>query len=547
MPIGWHETIPHIMRKVEQLNPQSILDVGVGFGKFGVLLREKLELPFNRYEKSTWRLQIDGVEAFTGYQNPLHEYVYNRVYYENIATLVDQLPHYDVILMINVLERFEKSAGLALLKSLLPKTKKAIIISTPQYPDRPTEYMGNKFEEHKSRWTNIDLCEFDFISESVRIETNQALIYILFPPSETAVGSPSADQVKSKPLVLKKNQLTIGYFLPHHNLTGGLKMLLEQMRQLQKLGHRIVAFYRGDPGEDVLPTWFDLQVDKEVLVPKNESYLSYLDDCEIGIAGWLEQIPELASASIPIVYWEQGNEWIFGDHLTLAHRTYLQQCFAQPIELASVSPFVAKILAARYQRTSKVIPNGIDVDFYQPGKPSNNNVILLVGNPNLHFKGFDVAIRTLLRVWKSGYRFKVKWVSPVNPKLDSIPFPFPIEYVVNPPQRELAQLYRNADLFLFTSWYEGFGMPPLEAMASGVPVVATRCGGIDAYMVDRVNAILVDPGDVNGLSEGIIHLLKNPQERQVFSKNGRDTAMQFSFANIANQLEQYLVSLVQKQ
>jgi glycosyltransferase involved in cell wall biosynthesis len=338
--------------------------------------------------------------------------------------------------------------------------------------------------------------------------------------------------------------LTIGYILPHHNLTGGVKMLLEQMRHLHNKGHKIIAFYRGDSGAKVLPDWVNLNIEKEILVPLGESYLSYMDECDIGIAGWLEQLPELANARIPIVYWEQGNEWIFGEKLPPEYRSYLQQCYSQPFSLACVSPIVSKAIEARYKRKSWVIPNGIDVDFYYPAAPLKENEILLVGNPHLLFKGFDIAIRTLFRVWKLGYQFKVKWICQVPPQLDDVPFPFPIKYIVSPTQAELAEMYRESDIFLFTSWYEGFGMPPLEAMASGVPVVSIRCGGVDVYMKDGEYALLADPGDVKGLAEGIIRLLDDPEERQRLSENGRATAMKFKFSSIIKELEQYLIYLV---
>jgi glycosyltransferase involved in cell wall biosynthesis len=60
-------------------------------------------------------------------------------------------------------------------------------------------------------------------------------------------------------------------------------------------------------------------------------------------------------------------------------------------------------------------------------------------------------------------------------------------------QDELPVLYRGHDAFLFTSRYEAWGMPVLEAMASGVPVVATHCMGVDSFAKPGVNALLADP------------------------------------------------------
>lgn len=54
-------------------------------------------------------------------------------------------------------------------------------------------------------------------------------------------------------------------------------------------------------------------------------------------------------------------------------------------------------------------------------------------------------------------------------------------------------MYRGHDAFLFTSRYEAWGMPVLEAMASGLAVVATRCLGVESFAQHGVNSLLADP------------------------------------------------------
>jgi glycosyltransferase involved in cell wall biosynthesis len=113
---------------------------------------------------------------------------------------------------------------------------------------------------------------------------------------------------------------------------------------------------------------------------------------------------------------------------------------------------------------------------------------------------------------------------------------------VNPLQQELPALYRQADLFLFPSWYEGFGIPPLEAMASGLPVVMTRCGGVDTFATAD-NAIMVNPGDVTGLADGVIRLLTDEKLSQSYAQKGRETAEQFSRERVGEEWDRVIFTV----
>ncbi len=61
MPTSRFQVIPDILSLLQREQPRSILDVGVGFGKYGLLIRDILEIPFERYNKQQWICQIDGV------------------------------------------------------------------------------------------------------------------------------------------------------------------------------------------------------------------------------------------------------------------------------------------------------------------------------------------------------------------------------------------------------------------------------------------------------------------------------------------------------
>jgi glycosyltransferase involved in cell wall biosynthesis len=103
-----------------------------------------------------------------------------------------------------------------------------------------------------------------------------------------------------------------------------------------------------------------------------------------------------------------------------------------------------------------------------------------------------------------------------------------VEFKGHVPDEELAALYRGAECLVFPSRDEGFGLPLLEAMASGVPVVATRAGALPEIAGDA--AILVEPGNPAALAGGIERALAD-RERLVAA--GLDRAKQFSWAEAA--------------
>jgi glycosyltransferase involved in cell wall biosynthesis len=95
------------------------------------------------------------------------------------------------------------------------------------------------------------------------------------------------------------------------------------------------------------------------------------------------------------------------------------------------------------------------------------------------------------------------------------------------PDSTLASLYRLANVFVFPSLYEGFGLPPLEAMACGTPVVTSRLSSLPE-VVDEA-AVLVDPYDVTDIASGIERLLTDEELRQTLIDRGHARANHFSW------------------
>jgi len=95
------------------------------------------------------------------------------------------------------------------------------------------------------------------------------------------------------------------------------------------------------------------------------------------------------------------------------------------------------------------------------------------------------------------------------------------------PLDTLAVMYRLAGAFAFPSLYEGFELPPLEAMASGTPVVTSNVSSLPEVAGDA--AVLVDPYDAAAIADGIYRVLTDEALRNGMKRRGLERATQFSW------------------
>lgn len=163
MPTSFHTQLNEIMGLVILTDPHSLLDVGVGHGKYGFLAREYLELWDGREDGYHVRKRrIDGVELMSNFITPVHEHVYDNIYIGNALDVIPTLSeHYDLVLLIDVIEHLGRPEGLDLLR-LLADHAANTIVSTPLDAG-----VGNREEAlfggppHKFQWTRKDFGCFE--------------------------------------------------------------------------------------------------------------------------------------------------------------------------------------------------------------------------------------------------------------------------------------------------------------------------------------------------------------------------------------------------
>lgn len=157
------QNISYNIELVRKLNPQTILDVGVGFGRWGMLFREFLEIwEGGRYD-GNWQRRIDGIEIFPGYIKDYHRYFYNEIYTENALDFVRETEmKYDLINFGDVIEHLEKKDGDELIRLAMDKAR-YVLINIPigkYWAQEGTK--ENPFEAHKSVWHNNEFTKFKY-------------------------------------------------------------------------------------------------------------------------------------------------------------------------------------------------------------------------------------------------------------------------------------------------------------------------------------------------------------------------------------------------
>jgi glycosyltransferase involved in cell wall biosynthesis len=180
-----------------------------------------------------------------------------------------------------------------------------------------------------------------------------------------------------------------------------------------------------------------------------------------------------------------------------------------------------------YPWARRVIPNGVDVDSFHPGgEKEERPTILFVGTyknrkrGHLVLKAFAETIQTNL---PSAQLWMVCGDAPAAPG---------VTVFGRVPEEKLAELYRRAWVFCLPSSYEGFGVPYIEAMASGIPVVATpNPGAVEVLDGGRYGRI-VEP---EALGEALLALLRSDTEREILTNAGIQRAQEYAWPRIVDQ------------
>lgn len=221
----------------------------------------------------------------------------------------------------------------------------------------------------------------------------------------------------------------------------------------------------------------------------------------------------------------------------------LQNACKKSDQIVTISSFsrseIQKYLGA-YKEKIQVIYPGVNVEEFSPKKDEEKDpFFLFVGNRKPH-KNLATLIQAFEQLSLKNYRLvivgKKEKLRSSDPIIDELikrsPLRQQIDLLEEVSQEKLQKLYAAASALIFPSLYEGFGLPPLEAMASGCPVIASNAASIPEACGEA--ALYFDPLSIQQLKEKMLCIITEGSLRQQLVQNGLKRSAFFSWENAAN-------------
>lgn len=327
--------------------------------------------------------------------------------------------------------------------------------------------------------------------------------------------------------------LHVVYVMTHVAVTGGAKVIFDHANHLHDLGVKvtIVSHYPR-------PTWYPARCEYRQ-VPFQIDLADAIPPCDVIVATYWDHIQACVDTGLaPVVYFEQGDFHLF-EQVQPDLLRVVRAAIQSAAEVITCSDSIVDVVRQRYGREiAHVFPNAVDPEIFHPGSGDGaacraQPYMMMMGSDRVAFKGTEDVLQAWEQVKAHGVDLDLVWVSPV-------PLARPAGRVyVKPDQRLLAQLYRGATVFVSGSRYETFPLPPLEAMASGCPVVTTANQGVLTYAEDGVNCLLAEIGNPHSLAAQIMRVVKDEGLRHRLQEGGLQTAARYSWAATAAHLRTF--------
>ena len=217
---------------------------------------------------------------------------------------------------------------------------------------------------------------------------------------------------------------------------------------------------------------------------------------------------------------------------TCRHRTAVRLAALLAQRVVCVSEDARRVAAAEgiAERRLAVIRNGIDTTRFAYRGPANGGPVVAIGRL-VPLKGIDLLLRAVAEIVRQrpDFRLEIAGDGPARPGLEQITRELGLNQHVRflGEVRDIPALLARASLLVLPSLSEGISLTLLEAMACGLPIVATRVGGTPEVVTDGVTGRLVEPSDPSDLARGILTMWPASEDARAMGTAAREQAVRY--------------------
>lgn len=322
---------------------------------------------------------------------------------------------------------------------------------------------------------------------------------------------------------------------PMHSLErgGGCRVVAEAANGLVDRGHHVTMALP----ENAPITW---HLTAEIhRVPRLSA--EFMPPADVVLPTFYTTLPIAIATGRPLIRFCLGFEpmWVPDPQNALAG-------YHIPRPIITISSWLQEILLHRAGKRSHQVHPGVDRAAFYPrgnkGQYGQPTIAFLHRGPGYTWKGTAIFFQAMALVHQQ--RPDVKLLIVANDEAGDPGVPLPHILLRAPGDDAFAQILSAADIFVFSSLFEGFGLPPLEAMSCGTAVVCTDNGGVRDYTQHGANCLLVPPGQVEPLANAVLRLIDDPQLRQTISANGINTANAWTWHRFYDEMNHLVTGLV---
>lgn len=356
--------------------------------------------------------------------------------------------------------------------------------------------------------------------------------------------------------------MKVTFVLSYASHAGGVRVVARHAEALRRRGHDVLVISFPLPKKPLRHRISSLLHGRGwPTIPASRR--SHLDDTSVThrvmpVFGRLRD-EDLPDADVIIATWWQTAEWIAPLSLSKGKKAYFIQHYETwggppervdatwrlPMHKIVVSRWLAQIAREKCgDEDVTLVSNAVDFEqFHAP--PRDKQPVPTVGvmySPT-PFKGCDISLVAVEQARRQIPSLQLIAFGAHAPTAE-LPLPPNTQYIKDPPQDQIRDIYARCDAWLFGSRTEGFGLPLLESMACRTPVIATPAGAAPELM-EAGGGVLVKPEDPADMARALENVMRlTPAEWRQRSDSAFAAAQQFSWKDAEDRFEATLLKLI---